>query len=487
MVAGSIPVTHPKSISHLSFVIGTSVLWTLLLIAAAAVRWPGLGTDLWLDELWARRMAIAMPSAFTTFTLHHEVNHYLTTIWFYMTGPDASALIYRLPSFAAGVASVAVAGLIGRRRSAATAVFAMVLTASSYELIVFSSEARGYSIAVLCTLLSFLLLDLHFERPRRWTFGAYAFIASIGLLTQPVFATVLAAASAWSAVEWWCAKPRSAASAWRTGAPQLLPLTALAALYFGDLRHVVSGGGTGITSFFDAYVTGLAWSLGAPDPATFRVAVAIVAAVVILAGAHVASVASKGAAVFFIGAIVIFPNVAIVLRGSEMVYTRHFLLGSVLTLVLLAYLLGWMWDMGRASRFSAGAAVLLFITANGLHLQTFLERGRGKYQEAILFMADRTAGPVTIAADHDFRVGLELDYYLKRVLGSRPAAFIPEGAWPRGGPAWIVANADHYEAPALPHSVYEDAAGNQYELVRTVPTSPLTGLHWFLFRNRAPH
>jgi hypothetical protein len=89
----------------------TSLAIAALVIAGAALlRWPGLGTDLWLDELWARRMAIAMPSAFTTFTLHHEVNHHLTTLWFYLTGPDASAQVYRLPSYVFGIATVAVAG-----------------------------------------------------------------------------------------------------------------------------------------------------------------------------------------------------------------------------------------------------------------------------------------------------------------------------------------------------------------------------------------
>ena len=29
-----------------------------------------------------------------------------------------------------------------------------------------------------------------------------------------------------------------------------------------------------------------------------------------------------------------------------------------------------------------------------------------------------------------------------------------------------------------------DASGNQNEYARTFPTAPLSGLHWFLFRNR---
>jgi hypothetical protein len=454
---------------------------------AAVLRWPGLGTDLWLDELWARRMAVGMPSAFTTFTLHHEVNHHLTTLWFYLTGPDASALIYRLPSFIAGVLSVLVAGLIGRRRSVATGVFAMILVASSYELTVFSSEARGYSMAVLCTLLSVLFLELHFERSRRWTLAGYSAVASIGLLTQPVFSTVLASACVLSSVRWLQTSPRSRESAMRHLAPQILPLAVFAFLYFADLRHIVRGGGTETASYVDAYGLGLAWTFGVPETAAWKVAGCVAALVVLVAGLRLLQRTAQGSAAFFAGAIVVFPNLAMLLRGTEIVYTRHFLLGSTLLLILLAFVLGLLWTRGATGKVAGAGVILLFVAANGLHIRTFMERGRGDYQTALLFMADRTAGPVTIAADHDFRVGLELDYYLytKRVLGSRAAAFVPAGKWPPGGPAWIVANADHYEAPKLPHDVYRDAAGNQYEHVRTFPTAPLTGLHWFLFRNRA--
>jgi hypothetical protein len=241
----------------------------------------------------------------------------------------------------------------------------MLLTAASYELIVFSSEARGYSMAVFCTLLSFLLLELHFERARNWTFVAYAAAATIGLFSHPVFSTVLASACVWSAVRWWQSNRRSMASVRAAITLQVVPLAALAALYFGDLNHVVSGGGTGTPSLVDAYVQSLAWTFGAPEAAAFKWTAAVIAVAVILAGARAAQQSTPGSAAFFLGAIVVFPNLALVLRGSEMVYTRHFLLGSTLTLLLLAHLLGSLWDRGRGWRLGAAGALLIFAAANG--------------------------------------------------------------------------------------------------------------------------
>jgi hypothetical protein len=454
-------------------------------VGAAALRLTGLWSDLWLDELWSRRVAIAMKSPWDAFTLHHEINHHLSTVWLYLSGPDASAAMYRLPSYVCGVAAVAVAGLIGRRRSSVTGLLAMLLAATSYELVLFSSEARGYSMAVLCTLVSFLVLDDQLKRPRWTSAVGFSVTAAAGLFSHPVFSTVLAAACVWCAIEWLRASPRSPRSALERLGPLALPLAALAALYFGDLRYIVSGGGTTTPSLIDAYGQGLAWALGTPDTAALKLATCILAVVAIVAGLRQERGAHGSVWLFFFAAIVIFPNLAVMLRGSEIVYPRHFLLAGVLVLMLLSFVLGSWWDRGGRWRAGAAVAVLAFLVTNGLHVRTLAERGRGQYQEAIRFMAERTAGPLmSIGGDQDFRLNIELEYYLPRVLGSRSARYYTDGTWPPGGPIWLLANADHYEPPLLPHNIYTDKAGNEFEWVRTFPTAPLSGLHWFVFKNR---
>ena len=462
-------------------VVGAAVL---ILLFATAVRAIGLGTDLWLDELGSRRVATGMKSVLDTFTLHHEINHHLTTAWMYLIGREGTAFQYRLPSFVCGVAAVAVAGLIGRRRSGATGLIAMILTAASYQLVVFSSEARGYSMAVLCTLLSFLWLERHLDRPQ-WSSGAaYAIAASIGLFTQPVVSTVLAAACVWSAWRWFRSEARSASSAIRILGPQVIPLVAFAVLYFADLRHVIPGGGTATTSYFDVFAQSVAWTLGAPDTAAMRLVGCAVGIALIGAGFVRLRQTPGDAWVFFAGAVIVFPVLLIILRGSALIYTRHFLLGSVLSLLLVAFLLGSLWSRGRGGKVAVSAALVLYAAANAVHLQSLAEHGRGRYQDAIRFMAEQTPGrPLTIGGDQDFRIVTELDYYMPRFLGDQ-GQYVRDGHWPPGGPMWVIANADHYEPPVLPHNIYQDAAGNEYMYVRTFPTAPLSGLHWFLFRNR---
>ena len=86
-------------------------------------------------------------------------------LWFYPAGVDWCW--YRLHSFAAGLAAVAMAALIARRRGRVEAVFAALLFAANYWLVLCSTEARGYALAVCFALLAFYTLQEYLEATRR--------------------------------------------------------------------------------------------------------------------------------------------------------------------------------------------------------------------------------------------------------------------------------------------------------------------------------
>ena len=115
----------------------------LVVITAAAIRLVGISKDLWLDEIWSLQVANGLRSPFEVFTLHHEINHHLNTLWLYWIGPNGSSFQYHMMSFLCGVASVAMAVVIACRRSAASGWIAFVLFGFSYELVAYSTEARG--------------------------------------------------------------------------------------------------------------------------------------------------------------------------------------------------------------------------------------------------------------------------------------------------------------------------------------------------------
>jgi hypothetical protein len=474
------PVPRTKSEPRLPIVIA------VILIVAAVLRVAGGANDLWLDEIWSVRVASELPSAAAAFTLHHEINHYLNTLWLHFVGPDGTAFQYRAPSLIAGVASVMVAGLIGRRYSRVTGVLAMLLVGMSYELVLFSSEARGYSMLVLCALLSFYFLDLFLDR-LDWRAGmAYAASAITGVLAHPVFAGVLAAACTWSAFRLLRPSHRSVRAAVTVLSAQAAPLLVLAVLYFADLRHVVAGGGTPAGSVSGAYWVGLAWTLGAPQNSTMQAVAGVLAVACLGAGLIRLWRIGSDAWLFFVGAIVVFPIVLITVRASDLIYTRHFIVGTAFVLILLSILLGALWERGRAARALCVLAVLGFAAVNGAHLKNLVTNGRGRYRDAIRYIGEHSGRPVVmLGADHDFRIGVVLDYYLPRTRISTQVRYLKQDAWPVQGPEWVLMHKESFE-PATPDAQgMTDGSGNRYDFVRTFPSAPLSGLHWFLYENRA--
>jgi len=118
------------------------------------LRLAGFGKDLWLDEIWSIQVAHQMRSVFDALTLHHEINHYLNTVWLYLVGVDGTPSQYHAVALVSGVAGVAVAASSG-----SVAAFDRARHHGSVRILVsavlYSSEARGYSTLVLAALLSF--------------------------------------------------------------------------------------------------------------------------------------------------------------------------------------------------------------------------------------------------------------------------------------------------------------------------------------------
>jgi hypothetical protein len=453
--------------------------------AAAALRLTGLWSDLWLDEIWSLAATGTFSSIRSVFTTHHEINHHLYSAWLYLVGQDASVWVYRLPSFLAGVATVFVAGLIGRRRNDTTALVTMLLVTVSYELVLFSSEARGYSIVILCTLLAYYFLSAqNAGRTEVRSAIGYVIAAITGILAQPIFAGVLAAACVWSAVRLWRTRTSVVQAATQWTMLQALPIAAAITLYVIDWRYVVAGGGTAIQPWFATFAGGFAWALGTPlGRGPVLITFIVLGVVMLLAGLYQLIADKSDDWIFFLCAIVIFPLVLVLARGSEFVYTRHFLPGSALLLVLLGNLLGAGWTRARTTvRLACAAVLVIFASTNALNIVQLAKYGRGQHSAAIWYMADHRQGDaLVISGDQDFRILVELSYYIPRLLGSRPWTYVKASEWPAGGPEWIVVQVESFQSPVVSGD-YTDRTGVRYELALDLPTAPLTGLHWVLYQ-----
>ena len=91
----------------------------MLAIAAASfavgtvVRVLAAQNDLWFDEVWTlERLRERVHSFGDVFiNIKHSNNHHLVSLWMWLVGQNASALMYRLPSVVASIGTVAWRGL----------------------------------------------------------------------------------------------------------------------------------------------------------------------------------------------------------------------------------------------------------------------------------------------------------------------------------------------------------------------------------------
>ena len=233
-----------------------------ILVAAAAVRVCGARGDLWLDEIWSLRAVSQISSPLDVFTkIHYDNNHYLNTLFLYYVGPHGNSLQYRAFSILAGVGAVAMAWLVGRRRSAAAGLLTMLLTAFSYVMVLYSSEARGYIAAVFFALLSFYLLDRHFETKQWWLATMFSLSAAMGFLSHLTFLSFYLAALLWSGYRLMKSRPGFRQTAITTLLCHAIPIALLATLYFVDVRHLTFVGGTSSTPL-NGYGTASGLGLG---------------------------------------------------------------------------------------------------------------------------------------------------------------------------------------------------------------------------------
>ena len=372
---------------------------------------------------------------------------------------------------AAGIGTVVLAGLIGRRRSSATGLFALVLTGFSYVLVLYSSEARGYSGVVFFAFLAYYAMDCYLERPRWTTAALYSASAVLGLASHLIFVNVLAACALWC---WLRLKSIRALLVC-----QAAPAIFFVWLYLVDIRHMVEGGsGQAHPSLIGTYALALAWTWGVA-----QVIFCIMSIIIIGAAVRIQGKECPDRFLFFLSAIVLLPIFIAVVRNSQTIYVRYFLLSIAFLLLLASELLAWLFNRSATGKAACLLLLVGYGAANGWHIAELFKYGRGSYRDALHYMAEHSHGPIiTIDSDNDFQVPLMLDYDTDALEG-KPMEYRLKKSGPWGA-EWLICQKDSLDDPTPPHGLSPESAGFQYELAASYPTAPLSGLRWYLYQRR---
>lgn len=451
-----------------------TALWTVVLVALA-LRLPGLWTDFWLDEIWALQNVGSLSSALGVVTdIHHDSNHWLTSLWMYLVGQEAPFWLYRLPSLVAGVGTVLAAGWLARA-DGTSRILAMLLVAISFPLGYYASEARGYAVAACASLLSLgCLLKWVVEGRRRWLTLFWA-AAGCGLLAHLSFVIVLGAA----AVLLFAAHVRGRLSLAETLAPLGVPALLLMLLWLFDLRFLTLGGGPPLDMARLLAEVG-ALAVGAPIDLAVTPLLAVLGAVslaVALTG-HAYSLRSGTAGeptahelelVFYVAVFVLPLAVALALH-PPFFFPRYFLVSLVFVPMVVASAL-----TGAGTRLRT-AGVLAFVLLSLWSWAGFWRDGRGHYAIAVEQMLAAAAGRgATVTSDHDFRNGTVIDFYVQRLGLPGQCLTYVEGA--DEVDFVVVSDRDRFdEAPPCA----------ECELLGQYPSSLLSGNAWQVY-GAGPH
>jgi hypothetical protein len=462
----------------------TAIWFCVVIVAVAAVLriWASLG-DLWLDEIWSVAFAGRITSPLEVFTrIHRSNNNHLNTLLLYLLGDQPHWVIYRVPSVVAGIATVLVAGHIGLRRGRTEAVFAMLLTSFSYLLIHYSSEARGYGLALFFDLLALDFLESYLVAKSAWKLPGFWVSCILSLLSHLMFVMVYAGLAAWSVVR--LARERRGWGEFlgRLAILHCVPLAAMGLLYAVDIRHMKIDAAPAYSAK-DAVLETLALAVGGPQYGHGAFAAAIVAFGLLAAGAFKLFWTERSDdAVFYLTVIVIAPILLIAFGRSEAILIRYFL-GSVLFfLILLSRLLANWWRGDLGEKVLAGMLTVAFLAGNGWHDARLLRWGRGDYWECVRFMADNTSGDtVTVGSDHDFRNRWVVDFYAKYLPADKSLFYYSVNSRPPEGTQWMILHRQDKEAD--PPRAFMDEHRNRYALVRDYPYAGLSGYRWLLYRN----
>ena len=459
-----------------------------LLLLAAALRVPGLFTDFWFDEVSGYNYARRAQSLLDVATaIHHAANHWLIVGWMHVLGPGRDFWLYRLPSLLAGLAAVGLAGGLAqalsepgdaRRARALT----MLLTATNFCLVEFSSEARGYALLVLAVLGASWCL-LRFERGESArALPAYWAWMTVALFSQLVAVQFLASCILYTL----CVHRR------RALAPLVklhgVPLAILGLMVVVDVSHFHTIGNTPIAPS-DVAGDLAAFCLGGPNRGWAAAAAALLVVGLLTAFALRAPGRQAPGArptrcwwTLPLLNLLVIPCFLMLGLGLPFFFARFCIAGVVLFLVALGVRLA---AFGVRGGWRAALALALLATtlaANGWQWLRFQDQGRGHYREAIgEILSESPPGTITVAGVDDFTNRWLLDFYADYVSGQRDRLLYIESTSDGHERAdWRVLCLPA-ETP-LPDGSLQPEGGARYSLHSTYDTSWVSGVTWWVYR-----
>lgn len=180
------------------------------------------------------------------------------------------------------------------------------------------------------------------------------------------------------------------------------------------------------------------------------------------------------------------PFLYILAYQPDFLYVRYFIVSMTFLIVLIGLCLTSLFEHGPAGRAVCVVLLACYCAANATQIAKLFAYGRGQYSAAVRYMLENGRGPiVSVAGDHPFRIPTTLSFLAPAAGSAKQLKYYgsPQELPPEG-PEWVILHKESFEV-ATSFDQIKDAAGRRYYLAKVFPSAPLSGLHWFLYRNAA--
>lgn len=410
-------MNHHRSSSLLPYLALSAVVLGILLRLFAAL------TDLWLDELWSLGYALNADSAFSIlWKLKIDNNHIFNTLYLYGIGSVTDYILYRIPSFAAGCLTLIVLYKESGKTGDRSLLILSLLLSISFLMVLYASEARGYSVMMMALVILLILLQRYHQNPLLSTaFGIWVYVF-VGLISQFSFALFLLAAPVWSAAELWARFDTGKAIRHFTLA-WLIPLIFSASVYWFYIIQIPPGSGYLFPSSFEVILNALLALIGFPPVSPSRPDIG--AGLLFMWLFAVAWIFSAIYSLYKIGdrrwIFFIISIVGVPLFVALVIQPRVFSVRYILVAIVSVY---WLFSIHTAFLLSGtlrghfllpSLIAISLVTGNMYHNIQLLMYGRGRPAAAVSHIAKySTSKLAVIRSDIDFRTLMVLSFYWPR-------------------------------------------------------------------------
>lgn len=458
----------------------TRVLPAILIVFGALLILICARGDLWFDEIlsfqWARN---AKSPADLLSLFRHDNNHPLNTFWIMLVGDGHPPLVYRLLSIISGIASLVLIHRIGVTMAPSGGWVPLLLSATSFPLVLYFSEARGYAPAVACALGIFLILLKADHRPAWFSILLFWILCLAGMLAHGTFLYILAALGIWYFFRA-ITTGRKFSEAAVTGAVWFaVPAMLSIGYYLYFLRPMMIAGGP---EYSIPTVLGhfLGYALGLPTGGYFVAFTFVVSAALLVAAVVLTAKDGRRLWLLFLLILVVMPAAALLITGAKFLYFRYFLVCMPFVYLLTGPLAEFV-QSSRSRGLKLGACLLLvvFLAGQVPRLAGLVQFGRGSYSAALDFLIRSPVAGKTVFSDQDLRNGMVFEFYRKGSRSSEGLRYIPQWEHPSAPATWLIT---HSQDPLpLNPPPFVSLFGGNYRLQKIFPSGPVSGTHWFLY------